>query len=325
MGLIALGYIGIDTAHAEDWTIFATGVLGMQRVDGTRTRQAFRMDDRRQRLLIHGDRPDGLTFLGFEVAQRDDLDEIGARLEANGTPVHRAPVTLADERHVADLIRFQDPGGNPVELFWGPCIATEPFRPGRPITGFRTGSLGMGHVVLNVDDLDLLLPFYRDFLGFQISDFGHDPYKLYFFHLNARHHNFAMIGSGRKSIHHFMVEVCSIDDLGQGYDLVQMEPNRVAYTLGRHTNDHMMSFYAHTPSGFFVEYGWGGRSINPSTWQPHQTTDGPSLWGHDRHYDMPAEHRDRLHAMRLSAGARGIQAPSPRVDCPWLDSVIRQE
>lgn len=325
MGLISLGYIGIDTQRPDDWAGFAGGLLGMQRVDATRTRQAFRMDDRRQRLLIHGDRPDGLAFMGFEVAERQDLADIAAVLEASGTPVAHGTRALADERQVADLIRFDDPGGNPVELFWGPMLATEAFRPSRPITGFRTGPLGMGHVVMNVDDVDTLLPFYRDLLGFRVSDFGHDPYKLYFFHLNGRHHNFAMVGSGRRSIHHFMVEVCSIDDLGQGYDLAQAAPNRVAYTLGRHTNDHMMSFYAHTPSGFFVEYGWGGRTIDPATWQPHQTTDGPSLWGHDRLYDMPEAHRARLREMRLSAGARGIQAPSPAVDCPWLDSVIHRE
>jgi hypothetical protein len=77
-----------------------------------------------------------------------------------------------------------------------------------------------------------------------------------------------------------MVEVYSLDDVGQGYDLAQLEDGRVAYTLGRHTNDYMTSFYSHSPSGFFVEYGWGGRVIDPGIWQPHETDDGPSLWGH---------------------------------------------
>ena len=45
----------------------------------------------------------------------------------------------------------------------------------------------MGHVVMNVADVEPLLPFYRDVLGFQITDYGLKPYKLYFFHLNGRH------------------------------------------------------------------------------------------------------------------------------------------
>ena len=160
-----------------------------------------------------------------------------------------------------------------------------------------------------------------------VSDFGHAPYKLYFFHLNGRHHSFAMVESGKQSLHHFMVELGSLDDIGQGYDLAQQEEGRVAYTLGRHTNDHMTSFYSHTPNGFFIEYGWGGRTIDPETWEPHETFDGPSLWGHERLY-MPEEQRARLRDMRLDAAARGVRVPNPvlpAIDCLWLDSVIRRE
>jgi catechol 2,3-dioxygenase-like lactoylglutathione lyase family enzyme len=182
----------------------------------------------------------------------------------------------------------------------------------------------MGHAVINVVDVEPLLPFYCDLLGFHVSDYGLTPYKLYFFHLNGRHHSFAMIGSGKMGLHHFMVELGSLDDVGQGYDLAQLEDGRIAYTLGRHTNDHLTSFYTHSPSGFFVEYGWGGLQIDPATWQPHETFDGPSFWGHERLYLEP-ELRTRLRNMRLSAAARGVRAPVNLPDCPWLDAVITRE
>ena len=121
-----------------------------------------------------------------------------------------------------------------------------------------------------------------------------------------------------------MVEVGSLDDMGQGYDLAQLEQGRIAYTLGRHTNDHMTSFYTHSPSGFFVEYGWAGLVIDPATWKPHETHDGPSLWGHERLY-MEPEQRARLREMRLSAAARGVRAPVSIPNCPWLDAVIASE
>jgi len=282
------------------------------------------MDDRKQRLIVTGDEGEGLGFLGWEVEDAAALEALAARLEANRVEVRRASRRLADERHVADLILFNDPAGNRLEVFHGPAIASDPFQPGRPISGFRTGPLGMGHAVLNVENVDWLLPFYRDLLGFHISDYGLKPYKLYFFHINGRHHSFAMVGSGKKGMHHFMVELCSLDDVGQGYDLAQLEEGRVAYTLGRHTNDYMVSYYSHTPSGFFVEYGWGGRVIDPATWQPHETFDGPSFWGHERLY-MPPEQRARLRDMRLSAAAKGLRAPMRVVDCPWLDAVIASE
>ena len=322
--LTALGYIGVRSARLDDWGSFATRLLGMQQVDRAGAVRAFRMDDRKQRLIVTGDEGEGLGFLGWEVADAAALDALAARLDAHGVKVRRAPRALADERHVADLIIFQDPAGNRLEVFHGPAVASDPFRPSRPISGFHTDPLGMGHAVLNVKDAEPLLSFYCDLLGFRVSDYALKPYTLYFFHINGRHHSFAIVGSGKQSLHHFMVEVCSLDDVGQGYDLAQLEDGRVAYTLGRHTNDYMTSFYSHSPSGFFVEYGWGGRVIDPATWQPHETHDGPSLWGHERLF-MEPEQRARLREMRLSAAARGVRAPVGLPDCPWLHAVVARE
>ncbi len=318
MTLLSLGYIGVRSRRLEDWQGFATGLLGMQLVDAAGGVRAFRMDDRRQRLLVMDEADkgaeDALSCLGWEVADARALDSLSARLEAHGVAVAPGSRRLAEERHVADLIVFHDPAGNRLEAFHGQEVATSPFTPGRPISGFRTGALGMGHAVLHVVDVAPLLPFYRDVLGFGVSDYGHTPYQLYFFHLNARHHSFAMVGTGRTGLHHFMVELCSIDDVGQGLDLALLEPDRIAYTLGRHTNDHVTSFYAHSPSGFFVEYGWNGLLIDPATWQPHETFDGPSLWGHERLYLDPGP-RARLREMRLDAAARGVRAPVPAPAC----------
>jgi 2,3-dihydroxybiphenyl 1,2-dioxygenase len=327
MELKSLGYIGIQSAQLENWTNLVTRLLGMQEVDRGGPVRAFRMDDRKQRFVVDGENDDGLGFLGWEVGEKSDLESLAARLEANSTAVTAAGKRLADERHVTELITFKDPGGNRIEVFWKPHLATEAFVPGRPISGFRTGPLGMGHAVLNVEDIEPMLVFYRDLLGFHVSDFGLKPHKIYFLHLNGRHHSIAMLESGKRSMHHFMVEFGSLDDVGQGYDLAQLDEGRVAYTLGRHTNDHVTSFYSHTPSGFFIECGWGGRIIDPNTWKSHETFDGPSLWGHERLY-MPDEPRARFRNMRLDAAARGVRVPDPSVpaiDCPWLDSMIRRE
>lgn len=323
MTLASLGYIGIQSDRLDDWSSFSTGLLGMQEVDTARSARAFRMDDRSQRLMVTKDAQEGLGFLGWEVESEPDMDRVATRVEDYGIRVTRAPASLAAQRMVHSLIWFNDPGGNRHEVFFKPVLSDTPFTPGRPISGFKTGALGMGHAVLNVEDVTPLLPFYTEVLGFSVTDFGLAPYQLYFFHLNNRHHSFAMVGSGRRGLHHFMVELGSLDDVGQGYDLAQLEENRLAYTLGRHTNDYMTSFYAHTPSGFFVEYGWGARVIDPQTWQPHETFDGPSFWGHERLY-MEEGPRRRLREMRLDAARRGVRAEFP-LDCPWLSAVIHQE
>ena len=316
MAINALGYIGIRSDKEDDWSDFAGKLLGMQKIDQAGKSMAFRMDDLKQRLIISDEPGETLAFIGWEVDLAGDLNKYGARLEQAGYPVKFGDRNLAARRFVEDLIFFYDPDGNRVELFFNPMKSDSPFLPGRPISGFKTGPQGMGHAVLHVKQIEKLLPFYQDILGFKLSDYGLTPYPLYFFHVNGRHHSFAMVGSGNMGFHHFMVEYTNLDDVGQGYDLAQLQKDRIAYTLGRHTNDYMTSFYANTPSGFFVESGWGGRVIDPATWVPEETSVGPSFWGHER-LNLTVEERTKLRDMRLKAASDGKQAPLV-IDCPWL-------
>ena len=335
MALDSLGYFGVRARSLDDWSSFGEKFLGLQLIDRTRRTLTFRMDDRRQRIVVHQDDVnDGsrAAFMGWEVADARALDELAARLEAARVKVERAPRATAEERRVRDLIAFEDPVGNRLEAFHGAEVAPDQFRPGRAISGFRTGPLGMGHVVLNVESIDRLLPFYTETLGFQLSDFTLRPFKAYFFHLNPRHHSFAMVETGKSSIHHLMMEVYMLDDVGQAYDLAQGEEGRIATTLGRHSNDFMTSFYANSPSGFFVEYGWGGRSIDPTNWTPVEMTCGPSLWGHDRTWLSP-EGRAQARALRLRAAEEGLREPVQVVEgnytlapgtCIWWDAARKE-
>ena len=59
MTIQALGYLGIGTDRLDDWTNYATNWLGMQAVDRGAGVRAFRMDDRKQRLVIDRSLPKG--------------------------------------------------------------------------------------------------------------------------------------------------------------------------------------------------------------------------------------------------------------------------
>ncbi len=324
MEIQALGYLGIGGANIDDWTAFATGQLGMQAVDRGAGMRAFRMDDRKQRLVVDRSLADGERYFGWEVADSGALDALAARLERAGVPVRREPGALADQRMVSRLISFADPSGNRLEAFYGAQVADEPFRPGRSISGFRTGPLGMGHAVLTVTRMDEALPFYRDLLGFRISDYILTPFAGYFLHVNPRHHSLALFEAPHDGMHHLMVELFSFDDVGQGYDVALHDKERIAVTLGRHPNDLVTSFYLKTPSNILVEYGWGGREVDDATWQPQQMNTVESFWGHD--------------GLMRAIGADGMPPPNrdlPRAPlqvldgnyermhgvCPWWDSV----
>ena len=329
MSIRALGYAGFGSADLDDWRQFGTGLVGLQAVERSASLLAFRMDDRKQRIVIDRAMPEGARFFGWEVADAAALDASAARLERHQINVVAEPRTLADARRVGGLISFRDPAGNRLEAFYGAEIDDTPFSPGRSISGFRTGPLGLGHAVLTVENIDAMMPFYVDVLGFGLSDYIEKPFRAYFFHINARHHSLALIETGKNGMHHLMVELFSLDDVGQCYDIALTEPDRVGVTLGRHTNDFMTSFYARTPSSFMIECGWGGREIDPPTWQPVEMHDGPSLWGHERVW-LPPEDRQVAREMRMRAAAEGRRAPVQVMEgnyqlmpgtCPWWDGV----
>jgi len=331
MALQSLGYVGIKTPHFDDWEVFCTRFLGMQLVERSQTSLSLRMDDRKQRMVIAREDGDGISFYGWEVADQAALDGFAAHLESHGIKVMPGSRALADERCVRDLIVFYDPIGNRLEVFHGPATTSNPFRPGRSISGFRTGPLGMGHVVLTAERIEEAIAFYANILGFQLSDYFETPFKAYFFHINPRHHSVAFIETGKNGIHHLMVELCFLDDVGQAYDLALREPARIGTTLGRHVNDHMTSFYSWSPSQFLVEYGWGGRCIDPDTWKPEKRTEGPSLWGHDRYWLSP-DALERSRDMRIAVANAGGRVPVNVMDgnymraadvCPWWDAAAR--
>ena len=326
--LRALGYAGFGSDKLDDWRQFGTNLVGFQAVERGNSLLAFRMDDRKQRVVIDRSLGEGARFFGWEVADGAALDALAASLDEAKVTVVAEPKTIADARRVSGLISFHDPAGNRLEAFYGAEIDDTPFSPGRSISGFRTGPMGLGHVVLTVANIEPVMAFYVDVLGFRLSDYIEKPFRAYFFHVNPRHHSLALIETGKNGMHHLMVELFSLDDVGQSYDVALAE-DRVNVTLGRHTNDLMTSFYARTPSSFMVECGWGGREVDPATWQAVEMTHGPSLWGHERVW-LPEKDREVAREMRMNAAKEGLRAPVQVLEgnyklmsgtCAWWDGV----
>lgn len=286
-----LGYVGLDVSAPDAWKAFATQILGMQ--VGSRERSDdvlhLRMDDYARRISLHRAERDDVRYLGLEVAGPGDLDRVVSRIESAGHEVRRATEQGASERFAEGLSRMEDPDGLSIELYYGAALRVDaPFHSPRPISGFRTGELGLGHVVLAVHDLERSLAFYRGVLGFRISDlitFAPAPgieVTVTFLHCNPRHHSLALVQAPTPTrLNHIMVELESLDDVGAAYDLCRDRGVPIALDLGRHTNDRMVSFYVQSPSGFQVEYGWGGRLIDDTLWRV-QTHRAASIWGHRR-------------------------------------------
>jgi catechol 2,3-dioxygenase-like lactoylglutathione lyase family enzyme len=78
----------------------------------------------------------------------------------------------------------------------------------------------IGHVVLNVTDLEASVRFYTEALGLLVSDRYPDsmvPGGMVFLRCNTDHHGVALVGGGRASgpsaLNHFAFEVGSLDEV----------------------------------------------------------------------------------------------------------------
>jgi 2,3-dihydroxybiphenyl 1,2-dioxygenase len=282
-----LGYLGFEVSGLAAWQAFATDVLGLGAGAPTASGALpLRMDELERRILLHEGPGDDLAYAGWGVRDEPSLRALAGRLEAAGVAVREGSAADAAERGVATLLRCADPNGNAVELFVRPRVATAPFRSSRLLSGFVTGDQGLGHLVLVTKSMRVTDRFYRRLLGLRLSDRiqtrlgGVLPVEIVFLHANPRHHSLAFAEAPLpKRMHHFMLEVGSLDEVGRAYDRCLDAGVPIAQTLGRHPNDRMVSFYARTPSGFDVEFGWGARTIDDATWQ-ERVYGEISEWGH---------------------------------------------
>jgi 3,4-dihydroxy-9,10-secoandrosta-1,3,5(10)-triene-9,17-dione 4,5-dioxygenase len=298
----SLGYLRISSADVAAWREFGLKVLGM--TEGSAPKGGgpedgavyLRMDDFPARLVILPGSAERLLASGWEVADAAALAAVGRALADAGVAYKPGTADECAARRVGSMLRLDDPAGNPLEVFCGAALES---RPSVSPYGnrFVTGDLGLGHVVLPVPPgSSAALDFYTGVLGFRLRDSmrmpaeffggapGDPPVWFRFLGCNPRHHSLALAPMPAREmstagIVHLMIEVAALDDVGRALDRCARRGAPVSGTLGRHANDHMVSFYVRTPGGFDIEYGTDGRLVDDATWISRETT-AVSLWGH---------------------------------------------
>jgi 3,4-dihydroxy-9,10-secoandrosta-1,3,5(10)-triene-9,17-dione 4,5-dioxygenase len=297
MNIRSLGYLWIESTDVARWRDFGTAILGMMPAPGMPDdgNVYLKMDERPYRFAIFPGARDRLAFAGWELAGAEDFAAALGELAEHGVSVTVADAATARARRVRGVARLQDPAGATLELYHGADLDYAKFISPLGVTGFETGfngDMGLGHVVLPTAKLADTYRFYREVLGFGETDYMHfhfspepnDPGQgLHFLHVdNPRHHSLALYEDPNDSPSgcvHAMVEVRGVDEVGYCMDRVQAAGIPIVSTLGRHTNDRMLSFYMATPGGFALEFGCEGLQMDWRGYTPTVST-LPSIWGH---------------------------------------------
>jgi catechol 2,3-dioxygenase-like lactoylglutathione lyase family enzyme len=143
----------------------------------------------------------------------------------------------------------------------------------------------IGHVVLNVTDLERSLEFYVKVLGFEVSDIYPEsmvPGGMAFMRCSADHHGVALVGSAkaeskRIEMHHMAFEVASIDEVFRSRDHLRAHGVEIVYE-GRRRAGCQVAVEFLDPDGYHLEIYWGLDQIGsdgsvrpPEEWRQTRT------------------------------------------------------
>ena len=149
--------------------------------------------------------------------------------------------------------------------------------------GFVTGASGLGHVAIATKKPHQMRGYYSTVFDARLSDYIDETisglkFKIRFLRVSERHHTVAIAAVNRlplnpirTRVQHCNVQVAELNDMTLAYQRVKQLGFDMALSVGQHTNDKELSFYAVTPSGFEWELGWNPIVVDESTWEPTTT------------------------------------------------------
>ncbi|MEO3787997.1 VOC family protein [Actinocorallia sp. B10E7] len=308
-GTVHLGYVVIETDRFTDWRRFGTDAIGMHHEDLDERRMRFRLDDQECRFLLVRGPAEDVVAVGWHVDDHTVFERIEARVRSHGVPIKHGTDEEAALRGVERLLRFPGPKGITQEIYTTPRIAGEPLN--MLARGFVTGEAGMGHIALTSTKPAQVRGYFDTVFDARLSDYIDETIsgvklKIRFLRVNERHHTIA-VASVRglpldpipTRVQHLNIQVAHLDDLAQSYQRVCELGFDMALSVGQHTNDKELSYYARTPSGFEWEVGWNPVTVDESTWQP-TTHHGISIWGHKPVGQTIVDKLDRFRVGALS-------------------------
>lgn len=318
---VKTGYVVATTQNIAEWKRFGREALGLHLDEHGPDLLSFRIDDRERRLIVQKGKSNDIGTIGLEIADEDALETILGRLKERGVKVTEKAGKEADIRGVDRFWSFTGPKKISVEMFLtARTVNTAPDL--KHPSGFALGDGGMCHLAITSRQPDDMLDFWRDIFDVKTSDQIVEKVSglqllITFTRFNERHHSIAVAETkGLKMdpmpsrIHHMALEVNSVHDVIAAYERCRDLGYKVTMSLGKHTNDHAISFYVQSPSGFDVEMSAEGIRINDNLkeFPEGKVHQGISAWGH---HPEGLGFRDEL--AQAGRGVRSLFRPEYKV------------
>lgn len=220
-----------------------------------------------------------LNAIGFAAPDRAAVDALHGQAVGFGAAIVSAPAPLPPSAGGGYGFSVRTPEGLLL------CISAEVACHDTLIAD-NARPVNLTHVVINSADVARQLAFFRDVLGFRLSD---TTDMMEFIRCGSDHHSIAIARSSGPSLNHMAFAMSDLDGLMLGSGRMRRNGFEIEWGVGRHGPGNNIFSYFIEPNGFVAEYTTGMQQIDEATYAP-QTAEywrtyplRPCRWGMAMH------------------------------------------
>src|SRR5262245_49401602 len=159
-----LGHATLTTPDLARSITHYTDIVGLTLVHRGTDRAVLASRLGLEAIALEAGAPNALVGLSFQVAPGSDLAALARTLADEGIACERRSGITPG---IAEAVVFSDPKGTLIEIFADYVFAQEDRAP----SGIMP--IKLGHVAYRVRDVQEIVRFYKDVLGFRVSDWRH--------------------------------------------------------------------------------------------------------------------------------------------------------
>ncbi|HQZ13045.1 MAG TPA: VOC family protein, partial [Devosia sp.] len=241
--VIRLGFATLASAKVEEQAAYYTGVLGLKLVAADPALTVFANQAGQHVVVLERGDAAGIRGLAFEIAPDSDLGALAVQLRASGVSCDIQSDPVAG---VATCLAVADPDGTLIQL----VPKFDSFDVGPLTRGIAPAKLG--HVARFTSQLRAQLAFYKDVLGFRISDWRADE-SAYFMRCGPDHHTVNFFAAPSSKLHHIAFELRDWSEIGRACNILAENRLRLDWGPSRHVIGHNIACYHSTSEGVRIE------------------------------------------------------------------------
>ena len=238
-----LGHATLTTPDLDAQIAYYTEIVGLALVDRSARCALLASKQGLEAIALEPGAPNALSGIAFQVAPGSDLGEIARSLASHGIPSER-------RRNISpgidEAIVFHDPKGTRIEIFSEYRFAAED----RKQSGIMP--IKLGHVAYRVRNVQEVVKYYTDVLGFRVSDWRDDTFA--FLRCGPDHHTVNFVHDETPQLHHIAFEVKDWAEIQKACEWLAKNDIHLVWGPGRHIIGHNIAIYHRNADKVRVEF-----------------------------------------------------------------------